>query len=115
MNENRDPLLQALFDDADEPLADEAFTEQLRRNMAGRRRRILATRIAVIALLVLLEILLESPLRQSLGTVAETLGTSLIPLGDGWLAFVLAPVNSIAGVLGAVLLGVHTLYRRIVA
>lgn len=114
MNPERDPVLDALFREAEQPLADEAFTDGIVTGMKRRRRRVLAVRLAVVAAIVLLELLLESPLQQSLGALAEVLGTPLVAIDDGWLAFLLAPVNSIAGLVGLVLLGIHYLYRRIV-
>lgn len=40
--------------------------------------------------------------------------TSLVPVRHEWLAFVVAPVNSIAGLLGVLLLGLHFFYRKVV-
>ena len=114
MNAERDPLLESLFEQAEEDLLDENFTGEVVRHMQDRRKRILSGRFAVIAMLVLLEVLLESPMQQSLGVVADVLGTSLITLEGEWVSFVLGPVNSIAGLVGIVLLGIHGLYRKIV-
>jgi hypothetical protein len=33
---------------------------------------------------------------------------------DDWLAFVVAPINSVAGLVGLVLLGLNMLYRKII-
>lgn len=114
MSTDRDPLLETLFEQADKELRDEDFTSEVIKGVQGRRRRILLGRIAVIVMLIALEVLLESPVQQSLGVVAEVLGTSLVSIEGEWLGFVLGPVNSIAGLLGIVLLGIHALYRKMV-
>ena len=77
-------------------------------------RRILVGRLMVLAALVVIEVVLESPLRAYLGVIADMLGTPLLPVSDEWLAFVVAPINSVAGLIGIVLLGLNVLYRRIV-
>lgn len=42
------------------------------------------------------------------------LGTSLINVGNEWLAAATAPLNSNAGIIGMLLPGLHALYRRMV-
>lgn len=113
MSDERDPLLESLFDDADTVPEDEAFTNAIVERVASRRSRVLLGRLAVLALLIALEVVLESPLQASLGVVAEIMGRSLIELESEWLNFVLAPVNSIAGLLGMILLALNALYRRL--
>lgn len=114
MNDDRDPKLERLFEEAETSLADDAFTEAVNGGLKRRRRRILFGRLAVLAAIVLLEVVLESPLQLYLGAIAEVLGTPLLPVQDGWAAFVFAPVNSVAGLIGIVLLGLNILYRKIV-
>lgn len=113
MSDERDPLIESLFDEADYGLEDETFTNAVVDRVKGRRSAALVSRLAVLALLVALEVVLESPLQASLGVVADVLGMSLIELESEWLAFVLAPVNSIAGLLGITLLALNALYRRL--
>ena len=110
---NRDPALEALFDSAEKELRDDAFTSAVERRIDRRGKRVIAGRLAAVILLVALEVVLESPLQQSLGVAAEILSTALIPLDDEWLAFVLSPINSIAGLIGLLLIGTQHLYRRI--
>ena len=109
---NRDPALEALFDSAEKELRDDAFTLAVEQRIDRRGKRVLVGRLAAVMLLVALEVLLESPMQQSLGVAAEILSTALIPLDDEWLSFVLSPINSIAGLIGLVLIGTQILYRR---
>lgn len=101
------------LDDEATRLADEAFVQMVAAAIESRRRRILFGRLAAVAALVALELLLESPVQQYLGATADVLGTSLIPIEDEWLDFALAPINSIAGLFGGMLLGLSYLYRKI--
>jgi hypothetical protein len=114
MNDDRDPKLELLFEEAESSFADDAFTDAVSDSLRRRRRRILFGRIAVLAALVVLEVILESPLRIHLDAVAEALGTPLLAMQDNWLTFLVAPINSIAGLIGILLLGLNMLYRKIV-
>ncbi|MDJ0758977.1 MAG: hypothetical protein QNJ19_06225 [Woeseiaceae bacterium] len=110
---NRDPALEALFQSAEEELRDDEFTSDVEQRIEKRGKRVMAGRLAAVILLVSLEVLLESPLQQSLGIAAEVLSTALIPLENEWLSFMLSPLNSIAGLVGLLLIGTQQLYRRI--
>lgn len=113
MNDDRDPKLELLFDEAETNLTDDAFTDSVNDSLVRRRRRILLGRLSVLAALIMLEVVLESPLRLYLGVIAEVLGMPLLLIHDEWLSFVIAPINSVAGLVGLVLLGLNWLYRKI--
>ena len=49
---------------------------------------------------------------NELGVVAIVLNQPLFPLNNEWLTFLLTPLNSVAGLLGATLLGLSYLYRK---
>ena len=68
----------------------------------------------MVAAVVALELLLESPVQAYLGASAKMLGTPLIPVESEWFDFAPAPVNSVGGVMAALLLGLSYLYRKIV-
>ena len=114
MTSERDPGLQSLFDAAERDFTGADFTGAIVDRMNKRRRQILLGRVAVVAAIVMLEIVLESPLRSSMGLVVEVLGRDLVPVGDGWLGFLFAPLNSPAGLVGMALLGINLLFRKIV-
>lgn len=113
MTEERDPMLESLFDAADRELVDDAFTAKVASAVKAQRRRVMLGRLAIVALLAFVELLLDSPLQNSLGTVADMLVTSLIPVEHEWLEFIVAPINSVAGLLGMLLLGLHFFYRKL--
>lgn len=114
MKAERDPLLESLFEQAEENLVDSDFTNDVLNHVKSRRKRIVTGRVTVIVMLIALEVLLESPIQQSLGVVAESLGRSLFDIEHEWLGFILGPINSIAGLVGITLLGINSLYRKIV-
>ena len=114
MNNERDPLLESLVAKAQRELVEDQFTEKVMTGVASRRRNILIGRIAIVVLLVAFEILLSTPLQNSIGTITQILSTTLVNMDSGWLAMVVAPINSIAGLIGILLVGMQILYRRMV-
>jgi hypothetical protein len=113
MNDERDPKLEALFTDAAAEPPNDDFTDKVMTGVASRRRNVMIGRIAIVVMIALLEVLLSAPVQSAVGAFVEVLGTPLIELNQSMLAMMLMPVNSIAGVIGGVLLLVHFLYRRL--
>ena len=113
MNDERDPLLESLFAQAGRELIDEQFTERVMAGIDRRRRNVLIGRFAVVGLLVALELLLNAPIQNSVGTLADAMGAGLIQLDNEWVAYAVGPLNSIAGMVGVTLLGLHFLFRRV--
>ena len=114
MSEERDPLLESLFAEAAIEPADEDFNNAVMANVKRRRRNVLIGRVSIVALIVIFELLLSSPMQNSIGTMTAALSMSLVDLQAGWFASAVAPLNSIAGLIGMLLLGVHALYRRMI-
>jgi len=114
MSDERDPLLDSLFAEAENEQTDDEFTAKVMLSIEKRRRNIITGRIGIVGLLFALEFLLSAPLQNSVGVLANTLSMSLIPIQSEWLAAAFAPLNSIAGLIGMLLLGLHTLHRRMV-
>jgi DNA-directed RNA polymerase specialized sigma24 family protein len=98
---------------SEQSLRGEVFTRRIASDIRHRGRRIIAARLTVVLLLIALDMLLESPLQESLGVAAQILGTPLVPIENEWLAFALAPINSLAGLLGILLTGMQFLYRKL--
>ena len=114
MTEQRDSRIEALFADAEHAPPDPEFTQSVTREIQRRRWRVYAIRALVVVMIGILELVLESPLQQSLGTAADLLSTPVIAVEGDWIEFVLGPINTAAGVVGIVLLGVHVFIRRVV-
>jgi len=114
MSDERDPLLESIFARAAIEPPDDDFTAQVMANIDKRSRHVMVGRFTILALLVVLELLLSSPLQNYAGAITEALSTSLIEIKNEWLTAAVAPLNSIAGLVGVLFLGVHSLYRRMV-
>ena len=114
MTDERDPRLESLFLQESHEVAENGFTAEVMGRVEKRRRNVLIGRLAIVALIVVLEILLNAPLQNSLGVVTQVLSTSLIDIQNEWLAVAVAPLNSVAGLIGMGLLGMHFTYRRMV-
>jgi len=112
MNDARDPLLESLFAQAESAPADDNFIAEVMANIDKRHRNVFIGRIAIVALLVTFELVMASPMQNFVGVIAETMSTSLIEVTNEWLSTAVAPVNSIAGLMGMLLLGLHTFFRR---
>ncbi len=112
MNEERDPLLESLFAEPVEEPASDQFVSTVMAQVEHRQRTLLLGRIAIIAAILLLEFALASPLQSSVSLISDLLSVTLIDTSNAWLGFFLTPVNSVAGIVGLMLLGIHLLYRR---
>lgn len=114
MSDERDPLLESLFARAGTELNEKEFGEQVMAKVDERRRNVLIGRVGLVVVLVMFEFLLSAPLQNSVGMATQALSSSLFDIGNEWLAVIVAPLNSVAGLIGMLLLGLHTIYRRMV-
>jgi hypothetical protein len=99
MNEIHDPRLDALFNQACEPLDNDAFTDRVMNRSRFLKYRLHALAGGITLLLIVLAQILVPPLRDVSLMLAWGLTTNLIDLGDGWLAWLASPVNTIGGVV----------------
>ena len=113
MNEERDSQLETLFTQSVQEPSDDSFTSQVMSNVRRRRRNVYIVRITIVAMLVAFELLLSAPIGSSVGEFMQALSTSLVDFGDNWPATLLSPLNSLAGLIGLLLLGLHSFYRKI--
>ena len=114
MNNERDPLLESLFAQAECEPANDNFQAAVMANIAKRRRNVFIGRFAIVALLIVFELVMSSPMQNFVGTVTEALSTSLFEINNEWIAVAVAPLNNIAGLIGMLLLGMHHFYRKMV-
>ncbi len=115
MTDDRDPDLQALFADAERPLADETFTVAVMSRIDRRWRWALFGRIGFGLALALCAWLIAPTLQAVANLLTQAAASPLVALDDPLLAQTLAPVNSIAGACGLGLVGLWQLYRSIFA
>jgi len=98
MTNNYDPILQSVFAEARQDLDGTAFTARI----VSRTRRLLYLLAAggiafTVILLTAAWLIFGVSLLEFAVMLSEVLTTTLIDLGEGWLALVFMPVNNIAG------------------
>lgn len=96
------------FGDTHAALDEARFTDSVMAEARRLRRRKIALRVLLAVLLALISI----P-AQDLGmAIAQVAMVQLVEINNQIAAEVLAPINSLGGVLSAVLLFLRTVYRR---
>jgi hypothetical protein len=99
-NEDRDPLLQSLFAEAEQELDGSALTAQVMARTRSFRLTLLAGGASALLLLLAgVRLVFDVPLFDFAVLISEVLATPLVNLGEGWLALLLLPVNTIASLL----------------
>ena len=114
MNDDRDPFLESLVAQAETEIQDDEFTTAVMHKVAGRQRNVLIGRIGIVALIIIVELALSAPFQGVAGTITDVLGANLIDLNGGWVSQMASPLNSLAGVIGVLLVGLQFIYRRAV-
>ena len=99
MTDELDPRLQELFAARREELDGEAFTDRVMARTRYLKYRVPALIAGITVMVVLVSLLLMPALEGFAYYVAVGLTTALIDLGEGWLAFFLAPVNTVGSLL----------------
>ncbi len=113
MNDDLDPALQIAFANAERELPGETFGAAVMAGIERQRRLRSFGWLAIGAAGVVLVWLLALPLQNLALALVDGLGTSLVSGKDGLAMQMLAPLNSVAGVLALVLLAAQMLWRRI--
>lgn len=109
MSEQRNLDIQRLFAQAEHRPVDEKFTAAVMSEADSLRRRKIARRV----LTGLAVSAVSFPLQDVALDFAQVMMTSLIELDNTLAAQLLAPINSVGGVVSALLLGLRIVYRRI--
>ena len=113
MTDDRNPGLQALFDAARPADASSAFVERVMAEIAkDRRRTVIGWAIAAL-LLAPVAWWLTGPIVGIMNVAAELLPDSLIEVETTWLAQLMAPVNSVAGIAGLLFLVAFRLFWKL--
>lgn len=113
MTDDRDPMLQALFADAREELADDGFTARLMSRVDRLARLARLRRIGIAVLVIICAWFAAAPVQMAAWAVIRGLSYPLIPLDGGWIAILIAPANTYAGLLVLFLLSLRTAYRAV--
>ena len=106
----RDPKIQALFAEAEQDLAGERFTASVIKRVEKKSRRAKVWRWVYGAIIAILAFSLQN----SVIPLSTFLVSPLIDV-SGFLAQLLAPVNSLAGLLSLGLIGVRAAQKKLFA
>jgi hypothetical protein len=115
MTMDRDPLLQQLFDIASRDLAGEVFVTGVMSRIDALRRRVILAWVATGLVLALAAWLLTPTMVRAVGLLSRALPRSLIETDEpvALIGQVLAPLNSVAAVVGVTVLLIVFAYRKI--
>jgi len=117
MTEHRDPVLQAMFavDQTEQNDQDaQAFTASV---MAKTRRlvyQLAGALCAVFAAMLLCVWIFAIPLQEVVQMVTQTMSATLFDLGDGWVSWVVAPVNNIASLIVISLKAIRIIHKKVI-
>ena len=114
MTDDRDPVLSSLFASSVVDKDDKEFTKHVVAKTRSLRYKIVVGLLAVALILVAIAWLLGLPFQEVAQLITQGLTTSLVDLGDGWLAWSLSPVNNVASVLILSLKAIRMLRKKII-
>jgi hypothetical protein len=110
MTEERDPVLQNLFNEAPADLDGEQFVARVMARTQVLRYRFIVGAACFLLALAVSAWMLEVPLELAM-LVTEVLTTPLLDLGDNWLAWAVSPLNN-PGALLVLLFKMFLVFRR---
>jgi len=113
MTEERDPLLQALFADSHAEATDDEFTRNVMTKTYALRQKLIATGTVAGVLLILYTVLFGAPLQDFAILIAQFLSTNIINIGESWIALLISPLNSFAGLLALLFKGLLALQKKL--
>ena len=113
MTDDRDPLLQTLFAEAQQELDGTEFVRQVMLQ-AGRQRHQVIAYAALAVLVIACGLVLTQPLQEFALLLAQGLTTTLVDLGDGWLSFLISPINNVASLVILSLKALRSGHKRFV-
>ena len=114
MTNDRDPILQSMFTAAQKDLDGEVFTDRVNKKTRSQRNRMIVALISVVFVMAVCIWIFAIPIQEFPRVVTNFLTTTLIDLGDGWVAWVFSPVNNIAGLLVLSLKAMRMLWKKVI-
>jgi len=112
--ENQDQLLQTAFAEARQDLDGEVLTDRV---MAKTRRLLYLLAAGVFALAAMLLVgtwlIFGVPLLEFALLISQFLTMTLIDLGEGWLALVFMPINTVASLFVVTAKAIHLGWKKL--
>ncbi|MCR9138103.1 MAG: hypothetical protein NXI27_19045 [Alphaproteobacteria bacterium] len=115
MMNDRDPMLQSLFAEAQDDLAGDAFVATLMSKVDRHVRLARLLWIGIGLALILCAWFAAGPMQEAALAVTFGLSQPLFPLHDGLFAALVAPLNTYAGVFALLLLIIRSTRRALFA
>ena len=112
MTDDRDPILQGLFVEAQQDLDGDGFIAQVLARTNRMRYQILTGLVCLGLMLAAGSWFFAIPL-EAAQLIAQLLTIALIDLGDGWLAWLFSPVNNVASLLVLSVKGMRMLRKKL--
>ena len=113
MTQEQDPRLQALFAKAGEINKGEAFTDQVMQQVDRVRRKASAGWLGIALLFAVFAWWISGPIVHATSLLLGILPASLVDINDQFVADLLAPVNSVAGVVALLFLLLRFVYKKL--
>lgn len=113
MTEERDPLLQSLFAESVPAVGATEFTEGVMTKTYALRQKLIAAGLIAGVLLILYVWVFGAPLQDVVLSLTQVLSMNIIDIGENWLALILSPLNSVAGLLALAVKGVLTVQKKL--
>ena len=113
MTDDRDPMLQALFDAAPRASADSQFVARIMADIDRQRRKTILGWVAAAILLVPVAWWISGPVVMTLNLASQLMPNSLVEFESDLITQLLAPINSVTGVAGLLFLAGWWFYRKV--
>ncbi len=115
MTDDRDPVLQRLFDIAGQQTWDDAFVEDVMVQINRKRRRAIIAWLVVGIVLLPVAGLVGAFAQDVFQILSQVLPSTLVESEAEWFDRVLAPVNTVGALFAFAFLGLRAAYRWIFA
>jgi hypothetical protein len=115
MTDDYDPGIQNLFDIARQDARDEVFVAEVMAQVNAQRRRTLIAWGVLGVVLLAFAAMLTGPLTQAVGLLTQLMPQPLVgaDVGNALVTQVLAPLNSVAAIVGVGVLALLYAVRKI--
>ena len=113
MNEDRDPRLDNLFNQAREELDSGPFTDRVMHRSRFLKYRLHAVVAVITLLLVVVAQVFVPSIREFSLMLAWGLTSNIVDLGEGWVAWLASPVNTVGGAVVLCFKGLLMIRKRV--
>ena len=99
MTEDRDPFLQTLFAEDQNPLPADDFVDAVMERTSRLKRNLYLVFVALVAGFFAIALVAGWPMLELASTLSGVLGMELVNFGDSATSWILLPINNLATIL----------------